>query len=82
MTLLSNNEGITGGLFIPTLTLGAIVSCLVSLLLVRLNLIDETYYSSLIAIGISCAIGGMIKTPITAIIFSVEALNSINNITY
>lgn len=82
MTLLSNNEGITGGLFIPTLTLGAIVSCLVSLLLVRLNLIGETYYSSLIAIGISCAIGGMIKTPITAIIFSVEALNSINNITF
>lgn len=82
MTLLSNNEGITGGLFIPTLTIGAIVSSLLATLLVKLNLIDASYYSSIVAIGIACSIASMIKTPITAIIFSIEALGCFNNITF
>ena len=82
MTLTCNNEGVTGGLFIPTLTIGAIISSLLSLLFVKLNLISDEYYQSLIAIGIACALASMIKTPITAIVFAIEALNSLNNITF
>lgn len=82
MILFSNNEGITGGLFVPTLTLGGIISSIIAILLIKCNLIPSEYYAALICIGIACSIGGMIKTPITGIIFALEALNSYVNISF
>lgn len=80
LTLFANNSGTTGGLFVPILALGALFSSLIGEALIALGL-SETYYSTIVLLGIAACLSGTIKSPITAIVFSMEALFLSNNIT-
>ncbi|MBQ1280694.1 MAG: chloride channel protein [Oscillospiraceae bacterium] len=73
LTLGANTAGMTGGIFLPQLAIGAAAAAAVAALLHSLGL-PETYTSLIVALGICACIAGMMKMPLTAILFAVEGL--------
>lgn len=82
LTLSANSNGITGGMFVPSLVLGAVAAAITALALGSLFGLEQQYYTIIIAFGIAACIAGVMKMPITAILFSVEALSCFDNIFY
>ena len=80
LTLCANSNRITGGIFLPILAIGALVSSLIGKAIVSLLALDESYYVIIMVLGIVACISGMMKMPLTAIVFSVEALSCYGNI--
>lgn len=80
LTLCANTNGITGGLFVPMLSIGAVFATLSAGLMHTAFGVDKEYYALILALGITASIAGMMKMPLTAVLFSVEALNCHNNI--
>ncbi len=78
--LISNSSGITGGLFLPILALGAIVSGLIGQLFTATGWLDQKYYSVIVMLGLTACMAGMMKTPLTAVVFALEALSLFGNI--
>ena len=78
--IYANNEGVTGGIFVPTLTFGAMIASLISEGLIALNLVDGQYYTVLIVVGMASFLSASSRTPITAIAFAAEALCIASNI--
>ncbi len=81
LTLTATTGGITGGTFLPTLAIGAVLSALLAETMTALGL-NGALYSTVLILGITACISGMMKMPFTAIIFAVEALDSYQNIFY
>ncbi len=81
LTLFASSNSITGGLFLPIMALGAVLSSAVAKILVLLGL-DSSYYTIILVLGITACISSMMKTPLTAIMFAVEALSCHENIIY
>lgn len=80
LTLSANASGITGGVFIPILTLGALVSVIISSVLkITLDLSDE-YCLLVLLFGITACIASSMKMPLTAIVFAVEVLSCQGNL--
>lgn len=79
VTLGASSTGITGGTFIPILTLGALVSSIIGKCLIACGL-DGELYTVILVLGITACISGSMKMPITAIIFSLEALSCYENL--
>ena len=71
---------ITGGMFLPIIALSAIISSLLGRIMITLGIISSEYYSVIIVLGIAACISGMMKCPLTAIVFSLEALFCTENI--
>ncbi len=82
LTLLANASGVTGGIFLPTLAIGAAFAALIAEAFVGGFGLGEEYYSLILVLGLTACVAGMMKMPITAIVFSVEALSCYNNILY
>lgn len=80
LLIFANNIGVTGGLFIPTLAFGAIIGALISRALVGIGILPEKYFAVVIIVSISAFMSAFVRTPITAVIFSVEALGAFDNI--
>lgn len=80
LLIFANNIGITGGLFIPTLTFGAIIGAIIAEFSVSIGLIPAEYYVTVVVISVSSFMSAFVRTPITSVIFSVEALGAFNNI--
>ncbi len=79
LTLSANTNGITGGIFVPLLALGAVVSAILAKLLTLAGLPMEQY-TLVLMLGITACIAGMMKMPLTAILFSIEALSCSSNL--
>ena len=82
LTLSANTNKITGGLFIPMLTLGAVLSSLLGEIIEYLFGLEQQYYTVILILGIVACISSMMKMPLTAIIFAIEALGCYENILY
>lgn len=82
LTLCANSNGVTGGMFIPILALGAVLSAALGKAMGYAFGLDSEYYMIILVLGITACISGMMKMPLTAIIFSVEALSCYENILY
>lgn len=82
LTLSASSNKITGGLFIPLLTLGAVVSSLMGKVIEYLFGFSHEYYMIILVFGIVACIASLMKMPLTAIIFAVEALGCYENILY
>lgn len=82
LTLLANSNRITGGIFLPILAIGTLVSALLGKIVVEYMGFAEEYYLTILVLGITACISGMMKMPITAIVFSIEALSGYGNIIY
>ena len=82
LTLASNGTRVTGGIFLPILALGAALSALLAECAENLLGFNEEYHMIILVLGIGACISGMMKMPLTAIVFSVEALSCHDNIFY
>lgn len=82
LTLFANSNGITGGMFIPVLAIGAVLSAVLGKIAIEYFGLSQSYYSVIIVLGITASIAGIMKMPVTAILFSVEALSCIENVIY
>lgn len=80
LLMVSNNLGITGGLFVPSLTFGAIIGSLCARAFTELGLLPEEYASVIVIVGITAFLSAFSRIPITAVVFAVEALNGLINI--
>lgn len=80
MLLAANNTGINGGMFVPIIALSALVASLVAKVTIGAGLISADYYSTIVVLGITAGISGMMKCPLTAMVFSIEALGCSENI--
>ncbi len=81
LTLGANSTSVNGGMFIPIMAQGAIVSAICAKIMISLGL-DSSCYSIIIIFGITACISGMMKTPLTAIVFAIEALSCYENILF
>ena len=80
LTISANVNGCTGGTFIPLLAIGAGTAALFGNLLSQVIYLP-TQYGTLIAVcGIVACIAGIMKMPLTAVAFALEALSCHNNI--
>lgn len=80
LTIGASTNGITGGMFIPSLAIGATVSSILGKSLILCG-VDEKLYPMVLVLGIVATLSGFMKSPLTAIIFAVEALACYHNIT-
>lgn len=81
LTLCANSNRVTGGIFLPLMAVGAIVSAIFARILGRFGL-DESYQTVILVFGIVACIAGMMKMPLTAIVFAVEALSCYDNVIF
>jgi len=82
LVILSNNVGVTGGLFVPTLVFGAMLGSICAQILSSLGVIPVEYAPVLIVIGMAAYKGASMRTPITAIVFAIEVLSGLTNLTF
>ena len=82
LTLGANTSGITGGTFVPVLALGAVIAAILGKGIIGVFGYGGEYYTAILVLGITACISGMMKMPITAILFAVEALSCYENIIY
>ena len=80
LTLCANTNGLTGGIFLPLLALGALVAAMLGEGVVRLPGMGQEYYTIVLVLGITGCIAGMMRMPLTAIVFAVEALSGYANV--
>ena len=79
MMLLITDSGVTGGIFIPTLAIGALIGALIAKLLVLMGMPPETF--PVIVILSTCGfIGGTLRAPLTATVLFVELSGSAENL--
>lgn len=71
MMLLVTDSGVTGGIFIPTMAIGALVSALCSRLLVWWGAPEEIF-AAMVFLGMCSFIGGTLRAPFTAALLYVE----------
>ena len=76
LTAGSNVTNITGGIFLPLLAIGTILSALLAEGAQAAFGLDATYYPVILVLGITACIAGMMKMPLTAIAFAIEALSA------
>lgn len=80
LMILCSANGVTGGLFLPILALGALCAALLGRGAIAFLGVPDTYYPVIVMLGITAAIAGMMKTPITAMVFAAEVLSASENI--
>lgn len=81
LMIIAGSTGITGGMFLPIMALGAMVSSIIGGFLITHTPLTAGYYPVVVVLGITACIASMMKMPLTAIVFSVEALSAYENIT-
>ena len=82
LSLLANTTGITGGMHLPVLAIGAVLASIIGEILQAWLGFGDDYYLMILVLGLAACFAGMLKMPITAIMFSVEALGCYENILY
>lgn len=78
--IVSNNIGITGGLFVPNLCFGAIIGGLCAKAMISLGILPEEYYIICVITGIAAYLAAASKTPLMALVFCAEALGGTLNL--
>lgn len=81
MISFSTSAGATGGVFIPMLSIGALLGALVGKLFVALGM-DESLYATVVMLSMSAFMGAATRAPLTALVFMVECTWSFSNLFY
>ena len=71
MTMLCFDSGATGGLFIPILSIGALIGGLMAKLFIYMGM-DPALYQTVILISMTAFLAGVVRTPITAVVLIFE----------
>ncbi len=80
LTLCANACGITGGIFLPILALGALLSSVIAIVCTQTFSLSQELYTITLVLGITACISSMMKMPLTAVVFAVEALSCHENV--
>lgn len=81
MMLLITDSGVTGGIFIPTLAIGALASAIITKLLVLLGMPEELCVIA-IFLGMCAFIGGTLRAPLTACVLFLELSGQFTNLLF
>lgn len=81
MMLLITDSGATGGIFIPTLAIGALAAALIAKLLLLLGMPAELS-STVILLGMCAFIGGTLRAPLTASVLFLELTGQFTGLFY
>ena len=82
LTFCANTSRLTGGIFLPLLAIGALLSSMVGRGLQGAFGLSDEYYTVILVLGIVACISSMMKMPLTAIVFAVEALSCYDNLLF
>ncbi len=81
MMLLMTNSGATGGIFIPTLAIGAAGSALAAKVLCAFGMPQELFTATVL-LGMCAFIGGTLRAPLTAAVLFLELTGEFTNMLY
>ncbi len=81
LMLLVTDSGATGGIFIPTLAIGALLSGLTAKLLIALGMPQELF-SAVVLLGMCAFIGGTLRAPLTASVLFIELSGQFTDLFY
>lgn len=79
LMISANSEGVSGGVFVPTLAFGALIAALLGRGAIALGIVPAKYFPLYIAIGMAAFLAASARTPMTALVFSMEVLSGIQN---
>ena len=80
LMLTANNIGVTGGLFVPNLTFGALIGALCAILFRSIGILSSEYCVILVTVAMSAYLCANSCIPITALCFGIEVLCGGKNI--
>lgn len=80
LTISANERGVLGGTFLPMLAIGASVGALLANGYTSLLGENEMMYTLIIVLSMCASIAGVMKCPLTAIIFGIEVFSCVENI--
>jgi hypothetical protein len=78
--MISYGGGLPGGIFLPILTLGAILGLLYGKIMTGFNLFEPKYLAVLIIVGMAGYFGAIGKAPLTAIILVTEMVGDFSHL--
>jgi len=81
MMLLITDSGATGGIFIPTLAIGALAAAMIAKFLVLLGMPAE-FSTAVILLGMCAFIGGTLRAPLTASVLFIELTGQFSALFY
>lgn len=81
MMLLMTDSGATGGIFIPTLAIGAVFGALSAKLLIVLGMPAELF-DTVVLLGMCAFLGGTLRAPLTACVLFVELTGQLVGLFY
>ena len=81
MMILTSTSGATGGIFVPTLAIGALVGAISGKLLVSVGMREELY-GTVVLLAMVAFMGGTMRSPITAALFFIESTAAFTNLFY
>jgi H+/Cl- antiporter ClcA len=77
--MIANTQGVTGGLFIPSLAIGAMLGALCSKGMIAIGILPREYGIICVVIGMVSFLAASSRVPISALAFSLEALAGFSN---
>ncbi len=81
MMLLVTESGATGGIFIPTLALGALAGAVAARLFAALGM-PQQLFAPVVLLGMCAFIGGTLRAPLTAAVLFVELTGQFSDLFY
>ena len=81
MMLFVTDSGVTGGIFIPTLAIGAALAAAIAKLLLLIGL-DESLFPTVVFLGMCAFIGGTLRAPLTASVLFLELTGQFSNMLF
>jgi H+/Cl- antiporter ClcA len=79
MMILTSSSGATGGIFVPTLAIGALVGALGAKLLIVIGMPEELF-GTCVLLAMCAFMGGTMRAPLTAAVFFIECTAQYTNI--
>ncbi len=77
----STSSGATGGVFIPMLSIGALLGALLGKLFIAMGM-SQDLYGTVVMLSMSAFMGAATRAPLTALVFMVECTWSFSNLFY
>lgn len=79
-SMVSYGSGLPGGIFLPILSLGAILGAIYGVIMVKLGLLPRVYLMNIIIFSMAGYFAGIGKAPFTAILLVTEMVGSLRHL--
>ena len=81
MIAFSTGSGATGGVFIPMLSIGALIGALLGNVFVAMGM-DESLFATVVMLSMCAFMGACTRAPLTALVFMIESTWTFSNLFY